>query len=106
MASAAAPEPALAYGVTRLLAFAEELHIGHDRLLRMVGSPMRDICLVVGNTDHQPRGSRRPVERSACGARRAVEEVLQIRHGCLLRLRPPVRSQLLSPADCRVPGGR
>src|SRR5271166_6141418 len=72
--SAAAPEPALAYGIARLLAFAKELGIGHDRLLRMVRSPMRDICLVVGNTDHQPRRSGGPVERSARRPRGAVEE--------------------------------
>src|SRR5262245_33373756 len=34
---AAAAEPPLADGITRLLALPEELHIGHDRLIRMVG---------------------------------------------------------------------
>src|SRR6516162_11486278 len=40
---AAAAEPPLADGITRLLALPEELHIGHDRLIRMIGSPMRYI---------------------------------------------------------------
>src|SRR5437868_12982348 len=57
--STAASEPAFSHRVAGLLAFAEELHIGHDRLTRMVGPPMRDVGFVIGNADHQTRRSRR-----------------------------------------------
>src|SRR5262249_61185201 len=62
---AAAPEPTFPDGITRLLALPEELHIRHDRLLRMVGSPMRDVRVVVGNADHQARRSCGPVDGDA-----------------------------------------
>jgi hypothetical protein len=44
-----------------LLTFAEELHIRHDRLIGMIRAPMRDICLVVRNPDHQTRSTRAPI---------------------------------------------
>ena len=62
---AAAAEPTLADGITRLLAFAEKLHIRHDRLVWMVGAPMRDVGFVIGNADHQARRSCGPVDGDA-----------------------------------------
>src|SRR5258708_18633404 len=58
---AAAPEPTLAHRITGLLAFEGKLHIGHDRLVGMVGPPMRDLRFVIGNADHQTRRSRGPI---------------------------------------------
>src|SRR6516164_2557167 len=100
---AAAAEPTLADGITRLLAFAEKLHIGHDWLVRMVGSPMRDVGFVVGNADHQPRGSCGPVDGCARRPRGAIEQVLQVRHGDLPRPRRRARFPLRSPAGWPAP---
>src|SRR5262249_33167992 len=62
---AAAGDPPLAEGITRLLAFAKNLHVGHDRLVGMVSSPMRDVVFVIGNADHQARRSCGPVDGDA-----------------------------------------
>jgi len=45
---AAAPEPTFADGITGLLALAEKLHIGHDRLVRMVGVLLMNIPVLHG----------------------------------------------------------
>jgi hypothetical protein len=66
MLSAATPESTLADGITGVLSFAKKLHVGHDRLPWVVGTPMRDICFVIRNADHQTRRSRGPID---CGAR-------------------------------------
>jgi hypothetical protein len=66
MPSAATPESTLADGITGVLSFAKKLHVGHDRLPWVVGTPMRDICFVIRNADHQTRRSRGPID---CGAR-------------------------------------
>ena len=50
--SAAASKSTFPNGVARLLAFAEELHIRHDWLVGMVRPPMRNVCFVIGNTNH------------------------------------------------------
>jgi hypothetical protein len=78
--SAATPEPALVHTVAGLLAFPEELDIAHDRLLGVVGPPMRDICFVIGNANHQARRSRGPIGRGAGRPRRAIKQVLEVRH--------------------------
>ena len=70
---AAAPEPTFAHRIAGLLAFAEELHICHDPLVRMVGPPMRNICFVIGNADHQTRRSCRPIDSGARRPRGAIE---------------------------------
>src|SRR5438093_5700066 len=98
---AAASKPALANGIAGLLAFAEKLHIGHDRLVRMDGLPMLDVCFIIGNADHQPRRSRRPIDGCARSARGSIEQVLQVRHCDLLRLRRQARFPRRSPAGCR-----
>src|SRR5262249_37403915 len=84
---ATAAEPTLADSITRLLALPEELHIGHDRLVRMIGSPMRHVGVVVGNADHQARRSSGPIDGRARGPRGAIEQVLQVTHGYLPRPR-------------------
>src|SRR6516162_10570581 len=71
---ATAPEPTFPDGITRLLALPEELHIRHDRLVRMVGSPMRDVGVVVGNADHQARRSSGPINGRARCPRGAIEQ--------------------------------
>jgi hypothetical protein len=58
----------------RCEAFAEKLHIGHDRLVRMVGSPMCDVRFVVGNADHQTRRSCGPVDGGARRSRGAIAD--------------------------------
>ncbi len=63
--SAAAAQPPLAHVVTRLLPLAEERLIGHDRLARVVGLPVRDIGRIVGHADHQARGLGDPVANEA-----------------------------------------
>src|SRR6266487_3501142 len=98
---AAASKPALANSIAGLLAFAEKLHIGHDRLVRMDGLPMLDVCFIIGNADHQPRRSRRPIDGCARSARGSIEQVLQVRHCDLLRLRRQARFPRRSPAGCR-----
>src|SRR5215470_19607310 len=75
---AAGPEATFPDGITRLLALPEELHIRHDRLLGMVGSPMRDVSVVVGNADHQARRSSGPIDGRARRPRGAIEQVLQV----------------------------
>src|SRR6516162_4705619 len=80
LSSAAGSEAAFPDCIARVLAFAEEFHIRHDRLVGMVGLPMRNVCVVIGNADHQTCGARSPV---AGGARRAggpVEKILQLTH--------------------------
>src|SRR6476660_951715 len=91
MLSAATPESTLADGITRLLALPEELHIRHDRLVRMVGSPMRDVGVVVGNADHQARRSSGPIDGRTRRPRGAIEQVLQVTHGHLPRPRRQAR---------------
>src|SRR5262249_34824783 len=58
---AAAPEPTFVDGIPRPLAFAEELDVSHDWLVRMVRLAMRDIRVVVRNADHQARRSCGPI---------------------------------------------
>ena len=97
--SAAASKSTFPNGVAGLLAFAEELHIRHDWLVGMVRLPMRNVCLVIGNTNHQTRSARAPI---TCGPHRTgglVEQSLQIRHGDLPRLLR-ARFPLRSAADC------
>src|SRR5262245_5542004 len=92
-------EPTLANSITCLLAFAEKLHIRHERLVWMVGSPMRDVGFVIGNADHQVRCSCSPVDGRARRSRGAIEQVLQVKHG-----RPPrPRRQARFPP--RLPAG-
>ena len=98
--SAAASKSTFPNGVARLLAFAKELHIRHDWLVGMVCPPMRNVCFVIGNTNHQTRSSRAPI---TCGPHRTgglVEQNLQIRHGDLPRLLRRARFPLRSAADC------
>src|SRR5262249_60076564 len=95
---AAAPEATFPDGITRLLALTEELHIRHDRLLRMVGSPMRDVGVVVGNADHQARRSSGPIDGRARRPPGAIEQVLQGRHRHLPRPSRPARVPPPPPA--------
>src|SRR5262249_51343751 len=100
---AAAAEPPLADGITRLLALPEELHIGHDRLIRMVGSPMRYICVVVGNADHQVGGARAQIGVRPRRSRGAIKQILKVRHGHLPRPRRQVRFPPQLPAGSLAP---
>src|SRR5262245_39777356 len=100
---ATAAEPTLADSITRLLAFAEKLHIRHDRLVWMVGSPMRDVGFVIGNADHQARRSCSPIDGGARRSRGAIEQVLQVRHDDLPRLRRQARFPLRLPAGWPAP---
>src|SRR5262245_25727419 len=100
---AAAAEPPLADGITRQLALPEELHIGHDRLIRMVGSPMRYIRVVVGNADHQVGRSPGPIDGRARRSRGAIEQILKVRHGHLPRPRRQVRFPPQLPAGSLAP---
>src|SRR5262249_46753606 len=100
---AAAAEPPLADGITRLLTLPEELHIGHDRLIRMVGSPMRYIRVVVGNADHQVGRSPGPIDGRARRSRGAIEQILKVRHGHLPRPRRQVRFPPQLPAGSLAP---
>jgi len=97
---AAASKSTFPNGVARLLAFAKELHIRHDWLVGVVRLPMRNVCFVIGNTNHQTRSARAPI---TCGPHRTgglVEQSLQIRHGDLPRLLRQARFPLRSAADC------
>src|SRR5262249_32291719 len=98
--SAAASKPTLLNGVAGLLAFAEELHIRHDRLVGMVRPPMRNVCLVIRNTDHQTRSARAPITRGPHRTSGPVEQILQIRHGVLPWQPRRARFPLRSAADC------
>src|SRR5262245_43010220 len=100
---AAAAEPPLADGITRLLALPEELHIGHDRLIRMVGSPMRYIRVVVGNADHQVGRSPGPIDGRARRSRGAIKQIVKVRHGHLPRPRRQVRFPPQLPAGSLAP---
>jgi len=66
--SAAAPEPALLHRVSCLLALAEELHVAHDRLTRMMALTMGYVVVVVGDPDHE-----------ACRAHGPPDEVADLR---------------------------
>jgi hypothetical protein len=88
-----------------LLTFAEELHIRHDRLIGMIRAPMRDICLVVRNPDHQTRSTRAPITGCSHRADGTVEQFLQVRHGGLPSLSQRARFPLRSGADCPTPCG-
>ena len=44
--------------VAACLAFAKEIFVAHDRFAGMAVLAMRDICVVIGNADHQPRGAQ------------------------------------------------
>ncbi len=96
---AAAPEPTFADRITSFLPLAEEFHIGHDRLVRMVRPPVRYICFVVRDADHQTRRSRGPIHGCTRSPRRAIEQLVQVRHGDLPRLRRRPRSLLPSAAN-------
>jgi hypothetical protein len=79
--SAAASEATPPDSVAGLLAFSEELYIRHDRLIGMIRPPMRNVCLVIGNTDHQTRSSRAPIAGCPHRAGGPVEQIMQVRHG-------------------------
>src|SRR5262249_41142161 len=100
---AAAAEPTLADGITRLLAFAEKLHVGHDRLGRLVGAPMRDVGFVIGNAGHQARRWCGPVDGDARRSRLSLEQVWQVRHGRLPRPRRQARFPPRLPAGWPAP---
>src|ERR1035437_4636257 len=51
--SAATSEPSLADGVTRFLTFDEEFFVSHDGLAGVVGLPVLDVSVIVGNADHR-----------------------------------------------------
>jgi hypothetical protein len=74
--SAAASKSTFPNGVARLLAFAEELHIRHDRLVGMVRLPMRNVCLVIRNPYHQARGASAPTTGGSHRAGGTVEQFL------------------------------
>src|SRR6516164_3223739 len=100
---AAAPKATLADGITRLLALAEELHVGHNRLVRVVGPPVRNVRVVIGNADHQARRSCGPIDGRARRSRRAIEQVLQVRHGHLPRPRRQARFPPRLPSGSLAP---
>src|SRR5262249_31641291 len=100
---AAASEPALADGIAGLLAFAKELHVAHDRLAGMLGPPVRDVGLVVGDADHQRRRRRGPLGGGARRLPRAIEQVLQVRLAPPPHLHRRTRPRSRSPADWPVP---
>ena len=95
---AAAAEPSLTYSIAGFLPLADELDIGHDGLIRMVGPPMRDICFIIGNADHQTRGARCPKDSSSCCLCGAVEQVLQVTHCDRQSPYRQIRFPLRSPA--------
>ena len=69
--SAAAAKPPLADGVARLLAFAEELLVGHHRLVGMDRPPVVDIGPIVRHADHQAGGlGDRVADEARAGAQR------------------------------------
>src|SRR5215831_17083069 len=103
--SAAASKATFPDGIARLLAFAEELYIRHDRLVGMFRLPMHDVCLVIGNADHQTRSARAPITGSPHRTGGLVEQVLQVRHGHLPRLLQRARFRMRSAADCPALAG-
>lgn len=103
--SAAASKATFPDGIARLLAFAEELHIRHDWLVRMLRLPMRDVCLVIGNADHQTRSARAPITGGPDRAGGLLEQVVQVRHGHLPRLLQRAQSPMRSAADCPALAG-
>src|ERR1700751_1085765 len=103
--SAAPSEPTFPDGVAGLLALAEELHIRHDRLVGMLRLPMRNVCLVIGNADHQTRSSRAPVTGGPHCTGGPVEQILKVRHGYLQRPPRQARFPLRSAADCPTLAG-
>src|SRR5262249_42399055 len=105
MPSAAPSKPTFSNGVAGSLAFAEEFHIRHDRLAGMVRSPMCNVCFIVRNADHQPRCARAPIAGCPHCAGGLVEQILQVRHGYLLRLLPRDRLPLPSVPDCPALSG-
>src|ERR1019366_8414013 len=74
--SAATSEPSLADGVTRFLTFHEEFFVGHDGLAGVVGLPVLDVGVVVGNTDHEAGRAHRPFLMT-------YEKRHDVRHCCL-----------------------
>src|SRR5215831_1693162 len=58
--SATAANPAPFAAVARVLPLTEELRVRHDRLARMVGAPVREVGVIVGNPDHEAGGLHRP----------------------------------------------
>src|SRR3954469_12194564 len=60
--SAAAVHAAALDAIAGVLPIAEELLIGHHRLVGMVGQPVSDIGVVAGHPDHQPAGFLQPAE--------------------------------------------
>src|SRR5262249_13652291 len=95
---AAAAEPPLADGITRLLALPEELHIGNDGWIGVVGSPMRYIRVVVGNANQRGGGSPGQIGGGPRRSRGAIEQILKVRHGHLPRPRRQVRFPPQLPA--------
>src|SRR5262245_4292923 len=65
--STAASKPTFPNLVSGLLAFAKEFYIRHNRLVGMVRPTMYDVCLVIGNTDHQACSACTPI--TACAYR-------------------------------------
>src|ERR1035437_136750 len=87
--SAATSEPSLADGVTRFLTFDEEFFVSHDGLAGVVGLPVLDVSVIVGNADHETGRAHRPFLV-------AYENRHDVRHCCLppWRRQTPPRSQL------------
>src|ERR1700722_10447217 len=96
--SAAGSEAAFPDCIARVLAFTEEFHIRHDRLVGMLRAPVRNVCLVIGNADHQTRSARASITGSPRRTGGPVEQILQIRHGHLLQLLRRTRFPLQSAA--------
>src|SRR5262245_47152175 len=103
--SAAASKSTSPNGVAGLLAFAEKLDIRHDRLIGMIRPPMRNVCFVIGDTDHQTRSACAPITGGLHRSRGTVKQFLQIRHGDLPPLLRRARFPLRSAADCPAPSG-
>src|ERR1043166_9540006 len=57
-------ESPVAHAVARLLALHEELLVAHDRQARVVGLPVRDVSLVVGDADHEAGRARGAGDRA------------------------------------------
>ena len=58
--SAATSKSPFADGVTRFLTFNEEFIVGHEDLPGMIGLPVLDVGVVVGDADHETRRAHRP----------------------------------------------
>src|SRR5262249_11993682 len=95
---AAAAEPPLADGITRLLALRKDPQIGRGGLTGWVGSQMRYMRVVVGTADQRGGRPPGPIDGRARRSRGAIEQILKVRHGHLPRPRRQVRFPPQLPA--------